>query len=48
MPRLEAMERDTISQSMLRNKGNISKVAAELGITRQTLYRKLDKYNLPR
>lgn len=45
---LEDMEREAIADAMQRFGGNISKVAAELGVTRQTLYRKLEKYGIPR
>ncbi len=38
---LEELERRTISSSMLRNEGNMSVVAQELGVTRQTLYNKI-------
>lgn len=45
---LENMEHEAITEAMKRFRGNISKVASELGITRQTLYRKLEKYGIPR
>ncbi|MDP4208083.1 MAG: sigma-54 dependent transcriptional regulator [Bacteroidota bacterium] len=41
---LEAMERQLIETSMDRHNGNLSAVAAELGITRQTLYNKISRY----
>ena len=43
---LEAIERQTIADTLARHNGNISRAAAALGITRQTLYRKLAKYGL--
>ncbi|HLF35706.1 MAG TPA: sigma-54 dependent transcriptional regulator [Cyclobacteriaceae bacterium] len=43
---LEEMEKRTIERSININRGNLSKVAAELGITRATLYRKLERYGL--
>lgn len=43
---LEEAEKILIESSMRRNKGNISHVARELNIGRQTLYRKIEKYNL--
>ncbi|MDE6527620.1 MAG: sigma-54 dependent transcriptional regulator [Muribaculaceae bacterium] len=45
---LEDMEREAIAEAMNRFRGNISKVAAELGVTRQTLYRKIEKYGINR
>ena len=43
---LEEMERSMIASSIRKNNGNLSAVAAELGITRQTLYNKIKKYNM--
>ena len=43
---LEDMEREMIRQALERHKGNLSAVAAQLGITRQTLYNKMKKFNL--
>ena len=43
---LESIERQTIADTLARHNGNISRAAAALGITRQTLYRKLAKYGL--
>jgi two-component system response regulator HupR/HoxA len=43
---LEEVERRMISDAMRRHKGNISRVARELGLTRRGLYLKLDRYNL--
>jgi DNA-binding NtrC family response regulator len=39
--KLEEIERDVIRLSLLLNKGCITKAAAQLGIGRSTLYRKL-------
>lgn len=44
--RLETVEKNTILKVIDRNKGNISKSARELGITRAALYRRLEKYDL--
>jgi len=43
---LEEMEKQMIIDSLKRNGNNLSVVALKLGITRQTLYNKLRKYNL--
>jgi len=43
---LEEAENQLIALSMKRNNGNISAVAAELGISRPTLYSKINKYNI--
>ncbi|MDR0995570.1 MAG: sigma-54 dependent transcriptional regulator [Tannerella sp.] len=43
---LEEMEQRMIEQAMEKCKGNLSQVAAQLGISRQTLYNKLKRYGL--
>lgn len=43
---LETLEKSTILRVIEKNKGNISKSARELGITRAALYRRLDKYDI--
>lgn len=43
---LEEMERRMIASSIRQNDGNLSAVATQLGITRQTLYNKIKKYQL--
>ena len=43
---LDEAEKILISNSIKRNKGNLSGVARELNIGRQTLYRKMEKYGL--
>jgi DNA-binding NtrC family response regulator len=43
---LEDAERLLIANAIKRNSGNLSLVAAELGITRPTLYSKIKKYDL--
>ncbi len=40
---LKEYERVAIMEAIIRNKGNISKSAMELGIARSTLYQKMDK-----
>jgi sigma-54 dependent transcriptional regulator, acetoin dehydrogenase operon transcriptional activator AcoR len=43
---LRAVERDNICQALILCKGNISHVAAQLGIGRNTLYRKIKEYRI--
>lgn len=43
---LEDMEKQMIQHAIDRSNGNLSAVATQLGITRQTLYNKMKKYNL--
>lgn len=43
---LEDMEKQMIQLAIERSNGNLSAVATQLGITRQTLYNKMKKYNL--
>ncbi len=43
---LDGAEKLLIENSMKRNNGNMSAIAAELGISRPTLYSKIKKYNL--
>ncbi|MDE6291808.1 MAG: sigma-54-dependent Fis family transcriptional regulator, partial [Muribaculaceae bacterium] len=43
---LEDMERNAITAAIKRHEGNMSEVARQLGITRQTLYNKLRKYGI--
>lgn len=43
---LEDMEKIMIQNSIKQNSGNLSKVAKELGITRATLYRKMEKFEI--
>jgi len=43
---LDEMEKQMIIGSLKRNGGNMSAVASQLGITRQTLYNKIRKYGL--
>ena len=42
----EASEKDRIATSLIANRGNVSKTAAEFGIARDTLYRKMKKYGI--
>ncbi|MCD4746635.1 MAG: sigma-54 dependent transcriptional regulator [Bacteroidales bacterium] len=43
---LEKIELKAIKKALLKNKGNLSKTAKELGLGRTTLYRKMNKYGL--
>lgn len=43
---LEEMEMKMVQNALLRNLGNISKAADELGITRAALYRRIEKFKL--
>ena len=43
---LEDMEREMIRKALERHEGNLSAVASRLGITRQTRYNKMKKFNL--
>lgn len=43
---LDEMEKHAITDSLQRHRSNLSVVASKLGITRQTLYNKMRKYNI--
>ena len=43
---LERIERSAIQRSLERNAGNISRAAEELGLTRASLYRRIEKHGL--
>ena len=43
---IEEMEKNLIRKIMLKYDGNVTKAAKELGITRTSLYRRIDKYGL--
>lgn len=43
---LEEMEKEMIRKAIEHNEGNISAIATQLGITRQTLYNKMKKFGL--
>ena len=43
---LEEMERSMIQEALRRCDNNLSMVASSLGITRQTLYNKIKRYNI--
>ena len=43
---LDKIEKEVIRKVLQRHEGNISKAAKELGLTRATLYRRMEKYDL--
>ncbi len=43
---LSEMEKKAIEKSLFKNHGNISKTAEELGLSRASLYRRIEKYSL--
>ena len=43
---LDDMEKQLIMKALQKYHGNITEAAAELGLTRASLYRRLEKYNL--
>lgn len=43
---LDGMERQLIAKTMAQCEGNLSQVAARLGISRQTLYNKIKRYGI--
>jgi transcriptional regulator with PAS, ATPase and Fis domain len=43
---LETVEKNTIRRALMKYKGNYASIAAELGISRTTLYHKIRKYGL--
>ena len=43
---LERIEREAIRRALSKHGGNISRAAAELGLTRKSLYRRIEKYGL--
>lgn len=44
--RLDAMERETIAHALETHERNISRAAEALGLTRASLYRRMQKYGL--
>jgi len=45
-PSLAAIEKFTIEQTLVKHKYNVSRCAEALGLSRQALYRKMEKYNI--
>ena len=45
---LEGVEKDLIERAISKNKGNLTKVAEELGISRPTLYELMERLGIDR
>lgn len=43
---LEEVEKETIQRAIIKHKNNLTRAAAELGLSRATLYRKISKYGI--
>jgi len=43
---LDHLEKETISKALRKHGFNISRAAAELGLTRASLYRRMEKHDL--
>ncbi len=43
---LEMQERESVEQAIAHSGGNLTRAAALLGITRQSLYRRMEKYGI--
>lgn len=43
---LDEVEKQLITKALQKHHGNITEAAAELGLTRASLYRRLEKYHL--
>ncbi len=43
---LDEIEQDAIIEALKQSNGNLSQVATQLGITRQALYRRMEKYGI--
>ncbi len=44
----EKLEKELILKSLVRNRGNLTKAAMELGVSRPTLYDLMDKFGIPK
>ncbi|HKD46308.1 MAG TPA: sigma-54 dependent transcriptional regulator [Rhizomicrobium sp.] len=44
--RLDQVEKDTIARALIRHNNNVSRAAQALGLTRTSLYRRMEKYGL--
>jgi DNA-binding NtrC family response regulator len=45
---VQRVQRDTLRQLLARNRGNVSKTARDLGVSRMTLYRLMARHDIPR
>ena len=43
---LEELEKSVLKKALQKNKGNITKTAEELGLTRASVYRRIEKFGL--
>ena len=43
---LETIEKNVIKKVLKQNQGNVTKAASQLGLTRTSLYRRMEKYDL--
>jgi transcriptional regulator with PAS, ATPase and Fis domain len=43
---LDTIEKNVIKKVLKQNQGNITKAASQLGLTRTSLYRRMEKYDL--
>ena len=46
VPNLEEVERQAILAAITQNEGNLTAAAEQLGVSRQTLYNKMKRFNL--
>jgi two-component system NtrC family response regulator len=44
----EALEKELLLKALARNRGNFSKAAMELGVSRPTLYDLMEKFGIPK
>ena len=43
---LETIKKNVIKKVLKQNQGNVTKAATQLGLTRTSLYRRMEKYDL--
>jgi two-component system NtrC family response regulator len=44
----ESLEKELLTKALSSNKGNLTRAAAELGISRPTLYDLMEKFGIPK